>query len=96
MVVAVPGQFSSPACSIGSSEIIINIKERPVPLILNDNTLCMAEPFLFRNGTKEVDNSFRYLWDFGDGTTSTERSLLKYLIDTAKFVTTLRVCRRRL
>lgn len=70
----------------GTYQDSVIIHPRPVPLFVSDTAGCTPLPVQFMNSSTSW-TPLRYLWDFGDGTTSTEEQPLHlYTTEGAKTV----------
>ncbi len=74
MVTADEGNIDSPPCVVSSNSLLINVVPLPKAVIDMPNEICMEPTVFNETSTAQVTAITTYLWDFGDGTTSSERN----------------------
>ncbi|MFD2146921.1 PKD domain-containing protein [Mucilaginibacter antarcticus] len=74
MVTADAGNIDSPPCVVSSNYLALTVGPLPKAVIDMPNEICMEPTVFNESSTAQVAAISSYLWTFGDGTESTERT----------------------
>ncbi|MBN3039820.1 MAG: PKD domain-containing protein [Candidatus Omnitrophica bacterium] len=67
---------SGTSCSTDSDTLTVNLNKRPDIDAGEDRNACVGDVILFKGDSQSYNaDDFSYTWDFGDGTTSSEREV---------------------
>jgi PKD repeat protein len=76
-------------CGMDTYVAVVEVSLMPVAGFEHNAPVCLPDPVVFTNTSTGADT---YLWDFGDGSTSTETNPMHAYVDFGTYTVTLEAC----